>query len=181
MASAFAHAGAAIVLGKTLTPQKKSFRFWFYTCLLSILPDFDVVLFGFGVRYGDLWGHRGMTHSLLFALMLAILVMLVFYRKTQRKIFWVFFYFVVIASHSILDAMTNGGLGVGFFSPFDPTRYFFPFQPIEVSPISVRAFFSEWGLRVILTELIWVGLPFGGLYGLVWLLRRYRSPRSQPD
>jgi inner membrane protein len=47
----------------------------------------------------------------------------------------------VKASHGILDAMTDGGLGVAFFSPFDDTRCFFPFRPIKVSPIGL-SFFS---------------------------------------
>nr|HRC76832.1 rhodanese-like domain-containing protein [Kouleothrix sp.] len=32
--------------------------------------------------------------------------------------------------HGVLDAMTDGGLGVAFFAPFSATRYFFPFRPI---------------------------------------------------
>src|SRR5215831_7502105 len=42
--------------------------------------------------------------------------------------------FLATASHGVLDAMTNGGLGVAFFSPFDTTRYFLPWRPIRVSP-----------------------------------------------
>ena len=36
--------------------------------------------------------------------------------------------FLSTASHGVLDALTDGGLGVAFFSPFDQTRYFFPFR-----------------------------------------------------
>jgi inner membrane protein len=55
--------------------------------------------------------------------------------------------------------MTNGGLGVAFFAPFQNDRYFFPWRPIQVSPIGVASFFSEWGLRVVRSELQWVWLP----------------------
>jgi inner membrane protein len=51
------------------------------------------------------------------------------------------------ASHGILDAMTNGGLGVALLSPLDTTRYFRPWRPIQVSPISLRRFFSDEGVR----------------------------------
>jgi len=44
--------------------------------------------------------------------------------------------------------MTDGGMGVAFFSPFDTTRYFLPWRPILVSPISVMRFLSERGLAV---------------------------------
>jgi inner membrane protein len=58
----------------------------------------------------------------------------------------------------VLDAFTNGGLGIAFLSPFDTTRYFFPFHPIEVSPIGGR-FFSERGSSALESEFIWVWVP----------------------
>jgi membrane-bound metal-dependent hydrolase YbcI (DUF457 family) len=60
----------------------------------------------------------------------------------------------VTASHGVLDAMTDGGLGIAFFAPFDNTRYFFPFRPVKVSPIGL-SFFSARGLDVIWSELLW--------------------------
>jgi inner membrane protein len=57
-------------------------------------------------------------------------------------------FFLITASHGILDAFTNGGLGIALFSPFDNSRYFFPFRPIQVSPIGA-GFFSMRGLRVL--------------------------------
>ena len=50
--------------------------------------------------------------------------------------------------------MTMGGKGVMMWFPLSEERSFFRFRPIPVSPISVRAFFSEWGLRVMRVE-IW--------------------------
>src|SRR6266540_4876570 len=35
--------------------------------------------------------------------------------------------------HGFFDAMTNGGLGVAFFAPFDSRRYFLAFRPLEVA------------------------------------------------
>jgi inner membrane protein len=55
--------------------------------------------------------------------------------------------------------MTDGGLGIAFFAPFDNERYFFPWRPIAVSPISVTAFFSERGLAVIRSEILWIWIP----------------------
>ena len=68
--------------------------------------------------------------------------------------------------------MTNGGLGVAFFSPFDNTRYFFPWRPILVSPISLTRFFSERGVAVMQSELIWIWIPAGLLALLTLALRR---------
>lgn len=78
---------------------------------------------------------------------------------SKRWCFYFIFFFLISASHGILDALTNGGLGIALLAPFDNTRYFFSWRPIMVSPISVGAFFSKWGLMVIKRELLWVWLP----------------------
>ena len=71
--------------------------------------------------------------------------------------------------------MTNGGYGVAFFSPFNDTRYFFSWRPIEVSPLGILRFFSERGLQVIRSEIVWIGVP-GILYMIIaFLIRRNRN------
>jgi len=157
-------------------------RFWVLSIVCPFLPDFDVIAFGFGIPYQHVFGHRGFFHSLTFALLLGILVTVVFFRK--EKIFskrWWFLtvYFVLIsATHGLLDAMTNGGLGIALFAPFDNTRYFLPWTPIEVSPIGIRRFFSAWGLRVMLSEFLWVWLPSIALMLCVKLIRQKRKSAS---
>ena len=71
--------------------------------------------------------------------------------------------FVSTASHGVLDAMTTGGLGVAFFSPFSNRRYFFPWQVIQVAPLGIRRFFSERGIVVLGSELVWIWLPCSAL------------------
>jgi inner membrane protein len=94
---------------------------------------------------------------------LSLFVVTVFLRSAEifsRDWFFYFaFFFLLSASHGILDAFTNGGLGIALLSPFDPTRYFFPWTPIMVSPIGLKAFFSKWGLMVMKSEFLWVWLP----------------------
>ena len=70
----------------------------------------------------------------------------------------ILFFTLVTLSHPLLDALTNGGLGVALFAPFSAERYFFPFRPIEVSPLGMR-FFSARGLEVLASEIVWVWLP----------------------
>lgn len=164
MASLFSHAAVALTLGRLETRQRRRpARFWVLAVVCSILPDADVVGFAFGIRYGDLLGHRGLSHGLPFALATALLVVSLGFagERPLRPAWWrlVAFFFAVTASHGVLDAMTDGGLGIGFFSPFDPTRYFFPFRPIAVSPIGVASFFSDRGLRVVVSEIVWIGVP----------------------
>ncbi len=77
-----------------------------------MLPDADVLAFKFGVAYGHAFGHRGFTHSLLFAFALPTLL-LAFYRffNTSLTRIWLFL-FVSLLSHSVLDSLTTGGKGV---------------------------------------------------------------------
>jgi inner membrane protein len=122
----------------------------------------------------------GLSHSLAFALVLSWLVaFLAFPRLPQRwPRFQLFsYFFVVTASHGALDAMTDGGLGIAFFAPFDNTRYFFPFRPITVSPIGL-SFFSARGLHVIWSELLWVCIPATIIAGAVLFYRELRRPHA---
>ncbi len=156
MASIFGHGIAAFTIAKVAS-KKASIGLVVLAILSSILPDVDVLAFNFRIPYESPFGHRGFTHSILFAIIWALCICVLFGK--QRKML----YFLVILfstlSHGILDALTTGGKGVGFFIPFDNERYFFPYQVIKVSPIGVERFFSEWGLLVIFSELKYVFLP----------------------
>jgi inner membrane protein len=72
--------------------------------------------------------------------------------------------------------MTNGGLGVAFFAPFDAARYFLPWRPIPVSPISASGFFSERGLAIMRAEVLLIWLP-AAILPLVTLGWRRRGRR----
>ena len=85
--------------------------------------------------------------------------------------------FLATASHGVLDAITNGGLGAAFFSPFDNTRYFLPWRPVLVSPIAVTRFFTSRGFAILQSELLWIWLPAILFAAMVVMLRR----KSQPD
>lgn len=176
MASAFTHAFFALALGKLYaSASEMPARFWLLSALCAVMPDADVVAFVFGIKYGDVLGHRGLTHSLVFALLTASAVVFLFFRGAEfKRSALVVYFFLVTASHGVLDALTDGGLGVAFFAPFDAARYFFPWRPLVVSPIGVGSFFSEWGLAVIVSEFVWVWVPSLIVVGVVVLLRRSR-------
>jgi inner membrane protein len=162
MPTVFTHAAAAVALGKVYARDEMPARFWLLSALCAVLPDADVLGFAFRIRYGDLLGHRGLSHSLAFAAALGMLVALIFFRDervlSRRWLSLACYFAVVTASHGALDALTDGGLGVAFFAPFDNGRYFLPWQPIEVSPIGA-GFFSARGLAVLASEFVWVWLP----------------------
>ena len=161
MASAFSHAMVALAMGKAFQSKELSWRELVVGTFCSIVPDLDVIGLYVGIQYGDMWGHRGLTHSVVFAALLAGCLVALWYRgKPAVAMMGLFLYFFFCTvSHGMLDAMTNGGLGVAFFSPFYTTRYFFPMRPVLVSPIGVSEFFSAYGVRVIVNEAAWIWLP----------------------
>ena len=175
MPSIFSHAVAAVALGKACAWRRVPFKFWTLTALCAVVPDADVVAFAFRIPYGSMFGHRGLTHSLAFALLLGVVVVAIFFRDAKSRASLAFFFFLATVSHGALDALTNGGLGVAFFAPFSGERYFFPARPVEVSPIGVGSFFSERGLAVIRSELLWVWLPSALVVAAVLIFRRLRE------
>jgi inner membrane protein len=180
MASLPSHAIAALGLGAFFYKPGIPKRVWVVGAVCSVIPDIDVIGFWFGIRYGDFWGHRGFTHSLVFAAVLASAVVLVGFRgglpNISRLSVWTYL-FLATASHGFLDAMTDGGLGVAFFAPFDNHRYFLPWTPIRVSPIGLGRFFTSRGAAVIRSELLWIWVPVGALVVSALLLRS-RRPTS---
>jgi inner membrane protein len=184
MASAFGHAYAAFAIGSGYKEKIRNGKFLFLGIFCSIIPDADVISFKFGIAYDSFWGHRGFTHSIVFALLLAMLICALFYKdsfKTKQGIRYVLFFFFCTLSHGLLDAMTSGGLGVAFFSPFNNERYFLPWRPIQVSPIGAAKFFGERGLRVIKSEAIWIGIP-SSLYILaVKIAGRMNSSKKKSE
>jgi len=185
MPTVITHGVVALLLGRAYAGSKMPVRFWVLSVFCSILPDLDAVGFRLGIRYGDVFGHRGFSHSILFALIVGFLISTVFFRT--NKIFsrgWLLLalYFSAInVLHGVLDAMTDGGLGVAFFSPFSNERYFLPFRPISVAPIGVTMLFSRWGLSVLASEILWVLLPLWLLCGGVRLARRLLLKRRRHE
>jgi inner membrane protein len=175
MPSAFGHIAPVVALATALwTPQAPK-RLWVAGALAAVAPDLDVLAFGLGIPYHHPLGHRGLSHSLPFAAAMAGLLALALFPRpapgfSRARAFG--FLFLATASHGILDAFTNGGLGVALLSPFDQTRWFAPFRPIEVSPLGVSAFFSSRGAAVLASELPWLWLPFLSLAVAIAAARR---------
>lgn len=163
MPTIISHTIVAVAAGKAFAPMEVPNHFWVLSIVCSVIPDADVIGFSFGVPYDHFFGHRGFFHSPFFSLLLSIFIVGVFFHGVEifskQWFFYFLFFFLLSASHGLLDAFTNGGLGIALLSPFDDTRYFFPWTPIMVSPIGIRALFSKWGLIVIKSELLWVWVP----------------------
>ncbi|WP_430412606.1 metal-dependent hydrolase [Kordia sp.] len=182
MASIFGHALAAYTIGKVSTIKLNPVKLSLLLICCAIIPDADVIMFSFGYPYEHPLGHRGFSHSILFAFLLAFVVRAIFYRKvkyfSKTGIMLFFIFLIATLSHSFLDACTNGGRGVGFFIPFENTRYFFSWRPILVSPLGAGNFFSKWGWQVVQNELFYIGIPAVSLLIVNFFVRKIRNQKA---
>ncbi|MDV6236469.1 metal-dependent hydrolase [Leptospira ellisii] len=156
-----------IAFGNKLVP----FRLFLAGIVFSILPDADVIAFKLGIPYESEWGHRGFSHSILFGFSLSILACVLTGWFRARIEIVLLYLFVSILSHGVLDAMTNGGLGVGFLIPYSSERFFFELRPIRVSPIGIKNFLTERGIAVLKSEWSAVWIPLLSVSASLFLLR----------
>jgi inner membrane protein len=165
------HAAVPLAIGIGLGKNVVSKRLLMAGVAVSMLPDMDVIGFQFGVAYDSNFGHRGFTHSLLFAAVVALLATCV-WRQLQSTPWKSFlFVFIAAASHGILDSFTNGGRGVALLWPFSSERFFAPYRVIEVSPIGLTPILSARGVAVFASEAVWVWAPCLLLCALLWACR----------
>ena len=172
MASLISHPAVPLAIGMALGTRVITPRLLLAGIVGCMLPDADVIAFAMGVPYESAFAHRGFTHSIFFALLVgAVAALRAHSLHTTRGIAFAFVS-IATASHGLLDAFTTGGSGIAFFWPFGHERYFMPLQVILVSPIGISRFFSEWGMRVLRSELQWVWLPCFTIAAPLYLLRR---------
>ncbi|HPA71151.1 MAG TPA: metal-dependent hydrolase [Spirochaetota bacterium] len=174
------HAVTGIAASRAMFPARNSCALAALSALSAVLPDIDILAFGFGIPYGHWLGHRGFSHSLAFAACWALLASTPFTigKSLPVKLGFGAYFFFITALHGVLDAMTSGGLGVAFFSPFDTARYFLPWRPIRVSPIGIESFLTQRGLMVMASELKYVWLP-SAVVMLAGLAVRFATKRAR--
>jgi inner membrane protein len=163
MPTIFSHGAVGFIGSKLgLHDSKADKRIITTSIVVAAVPDLDALFIG-SIPYGDPLGHRGLTHSLFFATCLGLGLAFVFVKAgwseghsfgTLAALFG-----LITASHGFFDAMTNGGLGIAFFAPFNNTRYFLPWRPIPVAPLSVHRLFTASGMWLMLSEAALFG-PF---------------------
>lgn len=150
-------------LGERAAPRVSA-RLLLCISLCAMLPDMDTIGLQFGVPYASVWGHRGFTHSITFALITALCLMLFAQKLRATATITFLLVFTATLSHPLFDMLTNGGKGIALFWPLSDARLFFPSRPIQVSHIGLR-FFDHSAWATIKSEFIWVTMP-----AIVWFL-----------
>jgi inner membrane protein len=104
MPTIFSHAVFAASIGSTFQPAQKQVRFWVLTAICAMLPDADVLSFALGLRYESMFGHRGITHSILFAVAVGATVTVFFFSGSQIPKWKLAVYFALVTvTHPFLD------------------------------------------------------------------------------
>lgn len=162
---------AVIATAGVLAHTRRKAVLWAIAC--AVVPDLDVMAYSFGVAWDSMLGHRGLTHTVLFALLLGPAAAWLGFGARRLSEFGrlTAAFSAATLSHPVLDAFTNGGLGIPFLWPLDGTRYFMPWRPLEVSPF-LGGIVSERGAVVALSELKWIGVPCAVALALYGLCRR---------
>ena len=118
----------------------------------AALPDIDVLGFA---------AHRGITHSIAFAVVAAVVGTLALFpgteMRTRRQIALILL--VALLSHSCLDALSQYSLGIEFFAPFSDERFRFVWTPLRRSGALIDQLVQE-ALVVFLPAVVlaWLGL-----------------------
>lgn len=146
----------------------------FLLVVLSLLPDADVIAFRLGIPYGAPFGHRGAFHSLAFAAIVGLALWPLARAMRLPAVFVAVTGALVMATHGLLDTLTDGGKGIALLWPLTHERFFAPWRPIPVAPIGSRIL-SAAGLKLVAWEAL-LFLPFF-LVGL-WPRRSERGARA---
>lgn len=170
MPTILTHAALPLIVAWGLGPAKVPPALALTAVAFAIAPDLDVIGGAFDVPHNGLLGHRGISHSLLAAALLALLALP--WLPVGRRIWPALFLFAAAASHGLADMFTHGSKGILLFWPLSDTRYSWDYQPIEASGILGRSIADGSLGGILLAELWWLILPAMALAILYRLGRR---------
>ena len=147
-----------------------------YILLLSILPDIDFL--GVYLVNNDSI-HGGLTHSITFAFIICLII-----KATKFRLLPVFFCFIIIIGHTIIDMCTINGYYPGtkqILWPFSENRYTFNktfgfFNSLDWA--DSKSFYSILTLFSLVKE-IFIGIT---IYSVIVIFRNgYSNLLKKPD
>lgn len=131
-------AGAAYAISQ---PQPLTRRFILLSTFCQWIPDINTLSYLLPIAETHSLGHRGLTHSVLFAFVLAFAIVRLLYRQFTPS-HWAYWglhlwFFLLTLSRGLLDALVDSHLGAAFLWPFDTQRYLFTWRPLLDVPIDI--------------------------------------------
>jgi inner membrane protein len=108
------------------------------TMIASAAPDIDGLFKHFlGVPPNSIYGHRGATHSLFLALAAGLAAAAFHKLLGVRPLTAGVCVAAAMASHGILDMMTDSGQPVAYLWPVSSGRLFADWRPIHSGPVHI--------------------------------------------
>ena len=159
MASPWAHAIAGAAVGSFYQGEKRG-RVITLAAICAAAPDLDLIGWPLGISPESLLGHRGLTHSVPFAIVLGGLATIFFLPSLIRRerITAACLLVLATATHGVLDAMTSyAPTGPAFWAPFTNQRYRFSWTPLTGLG-GARTDFGREFLLVCLPALVLIAL-----------------------
>lgn len=158
-------------------PKTQRKKFWLLVSSANI-PDIDVALGLFSDPIFAIHHHRGITHSLLFAPVFALLPALLFYKLGKLKNFKMLWIYGLIGIwlHIFFDLITP--FGTQLLSPFSVTRFsldlMFIIDPFFTGILGLTLLFGKlfksWRRPFLFGGIFWVGL-----YLLLEVINHHRA------
>ena len=136
----FTHIALGACIGEAYFEKGFGKKAMLWGALAQSIPDIDFITSFWMTTPESLLAHRGFTHSILFALLIAPLFALIAEKIHRphnipfKK--WLLFFATEVFVHLFIDAFNN--YGIGWFEPFSHAR--FSFNAIYVAD----PFFSIW-------------------------------------
>ena len=179
------HIALGACLGELFLGKKIGKKAMLYGAVAASLPDIDFVASFWLSPTGDLLAHRGLTHSICFAVAFVAGAALFLSRRHRTEnvsnVSWLVFLGTAITSHLFLDAFN--AYGIGWFEPFNHHRFSFnilfvadPFFSLWLAIAAIVLLFGRSGIR----RRSWAifGLAGCSLYLIYACINKFRTDQQ---
>jgi inner membrane protein len=132
---------AAIAVSRPLA----HWRLVAFAAVAAMAPDLDALANPmFGLQADSIYSHRGFTHSLFIAMGAGILAAIIHRRLRVRPLTAAAVVGGAMASHGLLDMVSDTGLPVAILWPLSATRLYADWRPIHGGELEL----SHWATQL---------------------------------
>jgi len=119
----------------------------------AVAPDLDLALRLVGVPRGNgVLSHRGASHAVILGPIVTLALISLDHDPRDAACFG-----AALASHGIIDMLSDTERGPAIAWPFSRDRFVFPWRPVPSIPFSERTRGSRRQIRALLSELVLFG------------------------
>lgn len=142
-------------------------------------PDLDALMHPlFGVARASLYSHRGFSHSLFVAIAFGALAAACHRQLGVRALTAFVAVAAAMASHGLMDMMTDGGKPVAYLWPITSLRFFADWRPLPGSGVQYPSHLAEVASRTgpeiahVILPMMLIAISTRGCLLIIHSLRR---------